>query len=291
MDYISTPTGLILPERFAAFARPRSRPKAMEFFAGAGGMAIGHIQAGHEVVAVSEWDASATITLMANLCRPGEHVLHFVGDEDRVRFEAELNRQWRTSGLKVKNGYIVGDGKTDPGAAKPVQAGDGWISKQPRSTPAVSHVFFGDIRKLTPQRVLETIGMKVGELDMISGGPPCQGFSKAGKQNVMDPRNSLVFEWLRFVVEMKPKAMLMEEVPEITTMVTPEGDNVLDRVIRILEDGGFGGYDALQKSVNAKVGSMGIMRGRQKSEKAKVKPAPKQVDTAPDLFSASEEAA
>lgn len=122
--------------------------------------------------------------------------------------------------------------------------------------------------ELTPARVLETIGMKVGELDMISGGPPCQGFSKAGLQNVMYPRNSLVFDWLRFAVEMQPKAVLMEEVPEIATMVTPDGDNVLDRVIRILSDGGFGGVDALKKSVDAKAGSMGIIRGRAR------KPAP-----------------
>lgn len=287
MDYVSMPSGLVLPERFAELeARRQRRPKAMEFFAGAGGMAVGHIMAGHEVVAVSEWDAPATITLMANLCRPSEHTLHFVEDEDQERFHAELNRQWRGSGIKIKDGYVVGDDRAAMLAKAPVRAGIGWISNQPRSVPGVSHVFFGDIRKLTPQRVLDTLGMDPGEIDMISGGPPCQGFSKAGKQNVLDPRNSLVFEWLRFVVEMQPKAMLMEEVPEIATMVTPEGDNVLDRVIRILEDGGFGGYDALQKSVNAKAGIMGIMRGKTKppKSKAKEKPATPRAPAMPDLF-------
>jgi DNA (cytosine-5)-methyltransferase 1 len=285
MDYVSTPTGLILPERFAELeARRRHRPKAMEFFAGAGGMALGHIMAGHEVVAVSEWHAAAAITLMANLCRLGEHQLHFVEPSDQQRFEAELTRQWRPHGLKIKDGYLVGDGRTDLGTGEPVRAGVGWISKQPASTPGVSHIFFGDIRALTPQRVLDTIGMKIGELDMVSGGPPCQGFSKAGKQNVMDPRNSLVFEWLRFVTEMQPKAVLMEEVPEIATMVTPEGDNVLDRVIRILSDGGFGGYDALQKSVNAKAGSMGIIRGKTKPAKPKATPAKLPAPGMPDLF-------
>jgi len=288
MDYVSTPTGLILPERFADFAsRRRHRPKAMEFFAGAGGTALGHIMAGHEVVAVSEWDAAAAITLMANLCRLGENQLHFVEPSDQQRFEAELSRQWRPHGLKIRDGYLVGDGRTDLGAGEPVRAGSGWISKQPATTPGVSHIFFGDIRALTPQRVLDTIGMKVGELDMVSGGPPCQGFSKAGKQNVMDPRNSLVFEWLRFVTEMQPKAVLMEEVPEIATMVTPEGDNVLDRVIRILSDGGFGGYDALQKSVNAKAGSMGLMRGRAAPKKLKPKKPAKSAPATSDLFETS----
>lgn len=63
MDYVSMPSGLVPSERFVEFeARRHARPKAMEFFAGAGGMALGHIMAGHEVIAVAEWDVDATIT-------------------------------------------------------------------------------------------------------------------------------------------------------------------------------------------------------------------------------------
>lgn len=210
---------------------------------------------------------------MANLCRYGENTLHFVEPSDRERFEAGLHQHWRSQGLRLKNGELVQDRKL--GTSAPVQAGSAWISHQPASTPGVSHVFFGDVRKLTSRRILDTIGMEVGELDMISGGPPCQGYSKAGKQNVMDPRNSLMFEYLQFIVEMQPKAMIMEEVPEIMTMLTPEGDNVVEKAIRILSDGGFGGYDALQKPVNAKAGSMGIMRGKSTAKKEKGRPPAK----------------
>lgn len=51
-----------------------------------------------------------------------------------------------------------------------------------------------------------------GEIDVIVGGPPCQGFSTIGKRLVKDPRNELVFEFIRFVEIIKPKMFLMENV-------------------------------------------------------------------------------
>lgn len=51
-----------------------------------------------------------------------------------------------------------------------------------------------------------------GTIDVIVGGPPCQGFSTIGKRLVKDPRNELVFEFVRFVETIKPKIFLMENV-------------------------------------------------------------------------------
>lgn len=51
-----------------------------------------------------------------------------------------------------------------------------------------------------------------GKVDLIIGGPPCQGFSTIGKRLVKDPRNELVFEYIRFVRVIKPKAFLLENV-------------------------------------------------------------------------------
>jgi len=51
-----------------------------------------------------------------------------------------------------------------------------------------------------------------GEVDLIVGGPPCQGFSTIGKRLVKDPRNELVFEFIRFVNVIQPKVFLMENV-------------------------------------------------------------------------------
>ena len=55
------------------------------------------------------------------------------------------------------------------------------------------------------------------EVDLIAGGPPCQGFSHIGKRQLDDPRNSLVFEYLRIITELKPKYFIFENVPGIAT--------------------------------------------------------------------------
>ncbi len=52
---------------------------------------------------------------------------------------------------------------------------------------------------------------------MLVGGPPCQGFSSAGKRNINDPRNKLVEAYLEFVKILKPKIVLIENVRGITS--------------------------------------------------------------------------
>src|SRR5690606_17215159 len=79
------------------------------------------------------------------------------------------------------------------------------------------------------------------------GGPPCQGYSMAGRRNVMDPRNSLVFEFVRLALEIRPRAICMENVPGMLSMVTETGAPVVDEVCRLLESGGFGEYAAMRQ--------------------------------------------
>ncbi|HEY9653229.1 MAG TPA: DNA cytosine methyltransferase, partial [Coleofasciculaceae cyanobacterium] len=50
-------------------------------------------------------------------------------------------------------------------------------------------------------------------IDLVFGGPPCQGFSTIGKQAIDDTRNSLVFEFCRLVKELQPRYFVMENVP------------------------------------------------------------------------------
>lgn len=59
---------------------------------------------------------------------------------------------------------------------------------------------------------------KIKGADIIIGGPPCQGFSIAGKRIVDDERNMLYKSFLGFVKELKPKVFLMENVPNIMSM-------------------------------------------------------------------------
>ena len=65
-----------------------------------------------------------------------------------------------------------------------------------------------DIRTITNEK----LRAYEGNIDVIIGGPPCQGFSTIGKRLVKDPRNELVFEFIRFVETIKPKVFLMENV-------------------------------------------------------------------------------
>ena len=73
----------------------------------------------------------------------------------------------------------------------------------------------GDVRKLD-QRAYERMAVPTGDdLALVAGGPPCQGFSLAGKKNASDPLNNLVLEFARVVCDLRPLAFLMENVPGI----------------------------------------------------------------------------
>lgn len=74
-----------------------------------------------------------------------------------------------------------------------------------------------DIRELDPLDLLKTINLRVGDLDLLAGCPPCQGFSTLrtlnGAVDVDDPRNDLLSEFQRFVEVLRPRAVMMENVP------------------------------------------------------------------------------
>lgn len=74
-------------------------------------------------------------------------------------------------------------------------------------------VFCRDLFELSPQELMDDVGIKPGELDLLVGGPPCQSFSTAGRrQSVQDRRGTLLWRYLEFVVALRPKAFVMENV-------------------------------------------------------------------------------
>lgn len=74
-------------------------------------------------------------------------------------------------------------------------------------------VYCGDIADLDPIQVMQEVGLRPGELDLLVGGPPCQSFSTTGRRGtVQDPRGTLLWQFLRFVKAMQPKFFLMENV-------------------------------------------------------------------------------
>lgn len=74
-----------------------------------------------------------------------------------------------------------------------------------------------DITELSTPSVKRKLKLKKGELDLLAGCPPCQGFSTMrtlnGGKKIHDDRNDLIFEFLRFVKDFAPKTIMMENVP------------------------------------------------------------------------------
>jgi DNA (cytosine-5)-methyltransferase 1 len=80
-----------------------------------------------------------------------------------------------------------------------------------------THVWPCDIRKVTAAAVLKQLGLRKGQLDLLGGCPPCQGFSTLRTYNghrwTRDKQNDLIFEFQRLVLGLKPKRVMMENVP------------------------------------------------------------------------------
>jgi DNA (cytosine-5)-methyltransferase 1 len=79
-----------------------------------------------------------------------------------------------------------------------------------------SEVLCSDLSTLSPETVKEHL--KGQSVDVIIGGPPCQGFSIAGKRIVDDERNKLYKAFVRMVEYFKPKAFVLENVPNILSI-------------------------------------------------------------------------
>jgi len=76
----------------------------------------------------------------------------------------------------------------------------------------------GDIRGISAIDVRTRMGLEVGQLDLLAGGPPCQGFSiNAPTRSATDQRNHLFREFLRFTEEFMPRAVLIENVPGLVS--------------------------------------------------------------------------
>lgn len=90
-----------------------------------------------------------------------------------------------------------------------------------------------DLTKLSPQDFKRKYNINC-DIDVVVGGPPCQGFSIAGRRNINDPRNSLFMEYYKYIDFFKPKAFIMENVIGILSMKTENGEKVIDIITDLL---------------------------------------------------------
>ena len=103
-----------------------------------------------------------------------------------------------------------------------------------------SEVLTGDIQNIDPKN----LGYKEGEVFVIMGGPPCQGFSMSNtmSRNMENDKNFLYLQFVRFVRELKPKWFVLENVWGLTKMNDGQ-------TLAMIEES----FEALGYNVNAKV--------------------------------------
>lgn len=93
-----------------------------------------------------------------------------------------------------------------------------------------------DIYDVDPAELLESLNLKSGELDLLAGGPPCQGFSVQRIGADLDERNHLVEEYISKVIAIRPKMFILENVPGIEGK---RGKNILHSALAKVEDSGY----------------------------------------------------
>lgn len=93
------------------------------------------------------------------------------------------------------------------------------------------------IEEVDPALLRTRLGLRQGDLDVLIGGPPCQGFSiNAHDRFLEDPRNILFKHYIRFLDEFRPKKLLIENVPGMLSL----GDGaIFNQIIHELEARGY----------------------------------------------------
>lgn len=107
-----------------------------------------------------------------------------------------------------------------------------------RNFPAVP-VVEGSIRDLTTAELLEAAGYgrrQAPEIDLVAGGPPCQGFSTAGLKDPADPRNTLIGDFVRVVGQLQPRYFLLENVTGLRSL---HDGRLFDNVLGELDQLGY----------------------------------------------------
>lgn len=117
-------------------------------------------------------------------------------------------------------------------------------------------IYHGDITKLSADSCLELAGIAPGELDVLDGSPPCQGFSTVGRREMQDSRNQLYMEFLRLLEVLKPRVFVLENV---SGMVKGKMKLIFADVLKSLSGAG---YKASVRLLNAAY--LGVPQSRER---------------------------
>jgi DNA (cytosine-5)-methyltransferase 1 len=115
-----------------------------------------------------------------------------------------------------------------------------------------------DITLLHEEEVKEW-KQRFGHIHVLFGGPPCQGFSLAGKRNPEDERNILFKDYLKVANILQPDIIVFENVRLMTSMKDPNGNLFITQLVKDLEDIG---YEVKYKELNAQ--NFGVPQSRER---------------------------
>lgn len=183
----------------------KKKLKHIELFAGCGGMSLGLESIGYELYFANELSPMAGETFAHNIL--GETL------ENNINFNKTL---WLKSQYKKED--IANRLRENP-----FLASEGKYSDIDKNTNLEGKLLIGDIKLLldllnkTPQLVDK---IKKDNIDLISGGPPCQSFSLAGLRERENHKNTLPLTFAQIAGLLKPKTVLLENVKGITSPFT-----------------------------------------------------------------------
>lgn len=100
-----------------------------------------------------------------------------------------------------------------------------------------------DVSKIGGDEIRKLCGIANEQIDVVFGGPPCQGFSAIGKRNLADPRNALISEFCRLVSELKPRYFVMENV---AGLMYPKSRFILEDALAGLRSHGYDWVSPIQ---------------------------------------------
>ena len=191
----------------------KKKLKHIELFAGCGGMSLGLDAAGFELYFANELSPMAGETFAYN-------ILNENLQDKAEMMEPSMKVRWVKSKFPSNN-------LTDRLRENPSTAKDGSYSDIHSIKDIKNKLLIGDINQLLEFFIAnEDIVSKIvkEKIDLLSGGPPCQSFSLAGKRERNNKKNLLPLSFARIAGLLQPKVVLLENVKGITSPFTEDGN-------------------------------------------------------------------
>lgn len=173
--------------------KSQEAPTLISLFSGAGGLDVGLEQSGFNTLVTNDFEDYACKTLLANQELASLEIGLFdawLNKQLQQRCYKNVNIEYRKSLYqRIKKGLGVNNYLED------------------------ARIIKGDIRQISSEKILQASGLRVGDLTLLAGGPPCQPFSRAGKRETIETdKGQLFIEFVRVINDLRPRWFLFENV-------------------------------------------------------------------------------